>query len=111
MINCYQQCDLFILPNRTIDQDIEGFGMVLVEAQSCAKPVIAGDSGGTKETMLLGETGIIVDATNPLNISDAVVDILSNEQKSVNMGINGREHVLKSLDWKALVLRAKEIFV
>jgi phosphatidylinositol alpha-1,6-mannosyltransferase len=110
MINCYQQCDLFILPNRTIDQDIEGFGMVLVEAQSCAKPVIAGDSGGTKETMLVGETGIIVDATNPHNISTAVVDILANEQKLVSMGTKGREHVLKSLDWKALVVRAKELF-
>jgi len=59
MIQCYQQCDLFILPNRTIKNDIEGFGMVLVEAQACAKPVIAGDSGGTKETMLVGETGSI----------------------------------------------------
>lgn len=110
MINCYQQCDLFILPNRTIDQDIEGFGMVLVEAQSCGKPVIAGDSGGTKETMLVGETGEIVDATNPQNISAAVIEMLSDEKKLVSMGTKGREHVLNSLDWKALVIRAKDLF-
>lgn len=110
MINCYQQCDLFILPNRTIGQDIEGFGMVLVEAQSCAKPVIAGDSGGTKETMLVGETGIIVDATAAQNIADAVVNILADAQKLKEMGAKGREHVTQNLDWKALVCKANELF-
>jgi phosphatidylinositol alpha-1,6-mannosyltransferase len=110
MIECYQQCDLFILPNRTINNDIEGFGMVLVEAQSCGKPVIAGDSGGTKETMLLGESGFIIDATQPSNIASTVVGMLADEQKLKNMGIKGREHVLQSLDWKALVQKAKELF-
>ncbi len=54
LINAYQQCNVFILPNRTIQNDIEGFGMVLVEAQACGKPVIAGDSGGTSETLQAG---------------------------------------------------------
>ena len=53
LIECYQQCDLFVLPNRTVDGDFEGFGMVLVEAQACGRPVIAGNSGGTRETMLV----------------------------------------------------------
>ncbi|MHC4878863.1 MAG: glycosyltransferase family 4 protein, partial [Planctomycetota bacterium] len=56
MISCYQQCDLFALPNRQVGRDIEGFGMVLVEAQSCARAVLAGASGGTRETMRIGET-------------------------------------------------------
>ena len=47
LVNCYQQCDLFVLPNRQVGWDIEGFGMVLLEAQACGKPVIAGASGGT----------------------------------------------------------------
>jgi phosphatidylinositol alpha-1,6-mannosyltransferase len=111
MIHCYQQCDLFILPNRTIGNDIEGFGMVLVEAQSCGKPVIAGDSGGTKETLVDGQTGFIIDATESKNISVAVVNMLSDEQKLSDMGIQGREHVIQNLDWKALVLRANKLFV
>jgi phosphatidylinositol alpha-1,6-mannosyltransferase len=110
MIECYQQCDLFILPNRTIDNDIEGFGMVLVEAQSCGKPVIAGDSGGTRETMKLGESGLIIDATKASNIAIAMVDMLLDEEKLKGMGIKRREHVLQSLDWKALVFKAKELF-
>ncbi|WP_233267311.1 glycosyltransferase family 4 protein [Paraglaciecola sp. L3A3] len=110
MLACYQQCDLFILPNRTIDNDIEGFGMVLVEAQSCGKAVIAGDSGGTKETMLIGETGVIVDATQTSFIAESVSRLLVDESKLLAMGKRGRVHVVESLDWKALVIKAKELF-
>ncbi len=110
MIECYQQCDLFILPNRTIGQDIEGFGMVLVEAQSCGKPVIAGDSGGTKETMIVGETGFIVDATNSTKIASHVTELMISQKALEDIGSNGRTHVLLNLDWKVLVNKGKELF-
>ena len=45
LVACYQQCDLFALPNRQVGWDFEGFGIVLLEAQACGKPVIAGRSG------------------------------------------------------------------
>ncbi|MFT5923486.1 MAG: phosphatidylinositol alpha-1,6-mannosyltransferase [Paraglaciecola sp.] len=63
--------------------------MVLVEAQYFTKPVIAGDSGGTKETMLVGETERIVDATEPQNISHVIVDVFSDEQKLIEMRLRG----------------------
>ena len=110
MIECYQQCNLFILPNRTEGHDIEGFGMVLVEAQSCEKTVIAGDSGGTAETMIVGDTGYIVDCTDPTNISAKIVELISDEQKLIAMGKAGRKYVVNTLDWKAHSLRAKELF-
>lgn len=110
MIKCYQQCDLFILPNRTIGNDIEGFGMVLVEAQACAKPVIAGDSGGTKETMLLGESGYVIDCTSSALIADKINQHLGNPELLSKMGLVGRAHVEKELDWVAHVEKAKKIF-
>ena len=110
MLTCYQQCDLFILPNRTIDNDIEGFGMVLVEAQSCGKPVVAGDSGGTSETMKVGHSGTIIDATNPQNIAKEMINLFKDEQKLIAMGANGRKHVLQHLDWCALVREAEMLF-
>jgi phosphatidylinositol alpha-1,6-mannosyltransferase len=110
MIECYQQCNLFILPNRTIDQDIEGFGMVLVEAQSCGKPVVAGDSGGTSETMKVGYSGTIIDATNPQNIAKEIINMFIDEHNLISMGANGRIHVQQNLDWRALVCEAEVLF-
>ena len=102
MIQCYQQCDVFVLPNRTVGSDIEGFGMVLVEAQACERPVIAGDSGGTSETMLLDETGFIVDCTQPQVLADKIGDLLENDTLRESMGKAGRKHVQQTLDWPVL---------
>lgn len=110
MLTCYQQCDLFILANREVDGDFEGFGMVLVEAQSCGKPVIAGDSGGTAETMIPNETGLVIDATRPDNIADAVVGLLNDPDKLDRMGNKAVSWVRDNLDWEALVIQAKGIF-
>jgi phosphatidylinositol alpha-1,6-mannosyltransferase len=110
MIQCYQQCDLFILPNRTINNDIEGFGMVLVEAQSCGKVVIAGDSGGTRETMKLNDSGYIIDCTNPVLIAETVKSLLDNPDKLKAMGVTARQHIVDTLDWQAHVNRATKIF-
>lgn len=110
MIQAYQQCDVFILPNRTIGQDIEGFGMVLVEAQACEKPVIAGDSGGTAETMKIGETGFIIDCTQAEEISKTLISLLQDQEKKNNMGQKARKHVEVALDWKVHTQKAKKIF-
>ncbi|MBL4631741.1 MAG: glycosyltransferase family 4 protein [Paraglaciecola sp.] len=110
MIQCYQQSDIFILPNRTIDNDIEGFGMVLVEAQSCGKPVIAGDSGGTKETMCLNESGYVIDCTDEKLISTTIAKLLADPAKREKMGQIGRRHVESQLDWQAHVQKARLLF-
>lgn len=110
MIKCYQQCDVFILPNRTEGQDIEGFGMVLVEAQACSKPVIAGDSGGTKETLIPEQTGLIIDATDTGVIADAVCGLLQSPERIEAMGKAGREHAVKHFDWDQAAVNAAAIF-
>ncbi len=109
LIRCYQQCDCFILPNRTIGNDIEGFGMVLVEAQACSKPVIAGDSGGTAETMVIGETGAIIDCSTPQHIVTGLTKVL-NDTDLKEYGERGLAHVKRTLDWQAHVAKAKELF-
>lgn len=110
MIQAYQQSDVFILPNRTIGNDIEGFGMVLVEAQACGIPVIAGDSGGTKETMLLEQSGLVIDCTNAEVICSTVAKLLADPEYSKQMGKVGRQHVESELDWQAHVQKASLLF-
>ncbi|OZG73434.1 glycosyl transferase family 1 [Hahella sp. CCB-MM4] len=111
MLQCYQQCDVFVLPNRTVGRDIEGFGMVLVEAQACAKPVIAGDSGGTAETMKVGETGYIVDCTSPAPLARQIIEVLSNLEQRKSMGAAGRQHVEQNLDWSKLAEQARQLML
>jgi phosphatidylinositol alpha-1,6-mannosyltransferase len=82
----------------------------LVEAQSCGKPVIAGNSGGTRETFIEGETGIIVDATDAQSIAKAVTQLLCADKTLLEMGEKGRVHVINSLDWKALARQAYTLF-
>ncbi len=110
MIQAYQQCDVFSLPNRTVGQDIEGFGMVLVEAQACAKPVIAGDSGGTAETMIVDKTGFIVDCTQPGPLANKLIELLKNSKQCADMGSAGREHAKSTLDWKVHTALASKLF-
>lgn len=99
LLACYQQCDLFILPNRTINNDIEGFGMVLVEAQACAKTVVAGHSGGTVETLRDGETGFIIDCDNADNLRDGLVPIIEREDLT-SIGQAGNEFVRSMFSWE-----------
>lgn len=110
MIRCYQQCTVFALPNRTEGSDIEGFGMVLAEAQACARPVLAGDSGGTRETMRVGETGLIVDCTAPGPLAEALTGLLDSPEQLRSMGLAGREHVQAELDWPVHVGKARALF-
>lgn len=110
IIKCYQQCDVFILPNRTVGRDIEGFGMVLVEAQSCGKPVIAGDSGGTAETMIVGESGVVIDCTSVSTIVDNIVPILNDKDLANRMGEKGQRYVKENLDWGSLSQQAIRLF-
>jgi len=84
--------------------------MVLVEAQACGKPVIAGDSGGTKETMLVNQSGFVIDCTDAQLISSTVAKLLADPEGSVQMGKIGRKHVESELDWQAHTQKACLLF-
>ncbi len=108
--HCYQQCDLFALPNRTDGADVEGFGMVSMEAQSCQKPALVGNSGGTPETVLDGETGVVVDCTNPELISEQTVRLLCDREILASMGQKARHRVVEQFDWKSIMETSSQIF-
>ncbi|MDA1017517.1 MAG: glycosyltransferase family 4 protein [Planctomycetota bacterium] len=110
MVQCYQQCDLFALPNRQVGRDIEGFGMVLLEAQACGRPVLAGKSGGTSETMDIPRTGVVLPCEEPVQIAEQVVELLLNPERLESMGAAGREWAEQEFDWSALSRRAADLF-
>lgn len=110
LLDCYRQCDLFVLPNRRVGADIEGFGMVLVEAQACGRPVVAGDSGGTAETMDVPHTGRIVSCDGPDALAETVAQLLGDADLRARMGVQARRWACKHFDWNALGRQAADLF-
>jgi phosphatidylinositol alpha-1,6-mannosyltransferase len=110
LVECYQQCDVFVLPNRRLGNDVEGFGMVLLEAQACGKPVIAGNTGGAYETMDVGRSGYVVDIDDIGALATSVASVLSQPDLCRSMGEAARARVVAYFDWDALACAADAIF-
>ena len=72
----YNACDLFAMPNRDINGDTEGFGLVFMEANACAKPVIAGLAGGTGSAVEDGNNGLRVDGERVEAVEESIAQLL-----------------------------------
>jgi phosphatidylinositol alpha-1,6-mannosyltransferase len=96
----YEACDIFVLASREISErgEVEGFGIVFLEAAAAAKAVIAGNSGGVPEAVIDGKTGILVDPLDSEGIAACIVRLLQDEKTRVTMGNNGRERVTQELN-------------
>jgi phosphatidyl-myo-inositol dimannoside synthase len=110
LIEAYQQCDLFALPNIEVAGDIEGFGIVLLEAQACGRPVVAGRSGGTAETMRDGETGVIVDCRDVPVLTATVRELLCDDLRREQMGEAAHRWIIARFDWNVLCPTALRTF-
>lgn len=107
---CYRHCDVFVLANRQIGCDVEGFGMVLLEAQACGVPVIAGRSGGSPETLIDGVTGLVVDCTAPEGLAAALTSLLGDPARRLAMGEAARRLVEERFDWESVMAGAGWLF-
>lgn len=79
LLNYYQSADIFTMPNITLaDGDTEGFGLVFLEANACAKPVVGGQAGGAIEAIIHNETGFLVDGYNKSEIASALLKLMND---------------------------------
>lgn len=107
----YQACDVFALVSRAIpvSGEVEGFGIVFLEAAACAKPVVASKSGGIPDAVRDGVTGILVEPHDEKAVSDALLRILSDADLAARLGENGRTRVEESFTAESLGRRLGEI--
>ena len=91
----YNAADVFVMPNRKEGTNVEGFGIVFLEANACGKPVIGGCSGGAVDAIADGESGYLVDPYSPPAIAGAAVRLLTDFALARRMGVRGREWVQK----------------
>ena len=94
--------DVFAMPCRSRfgGLEVEGLGIVYLEASSCQLPVVVGKSGGAPNAVLDGKTGVTVDGENLLVISEAIIDLLSDSKKRQKMGAAGREWIINEWSWE-----------
>jgi phosphatidylinositol alpha-1,6-mannosyltransferase len=105
----YAACDLFAMPNRDIDGDTEGFGLVFLEAASTGKPAVAGIAGGTGSAVVDGATGLRVDGENIEAITRALARLLADPAEAARMGLNGRMRVLDNFTHQRRVDQLREL--
>lgn len=97
----YRAGDVFAMPcrNRLGGLEVEGWGNVFIEAAACGRPVVVGDSGGARESLVDGATGILVDGANVAEVADVVATLLSDPPLAEAMGRAGRTRVEAHFTW------------
>lgn len=105
----YNACDVFVMPNREINGDTEGFGMVFVEAAACGKVAISGRAGGTGDAVTDGVTGLRVAAEDFENVCASIATILSDERMASKLASKARERAEMLLSWDAVAKKTAEL--
>jgi phosphatidylinositol alpha-1,6-mannosyltransferase len=97
----YAAGDVFAMPCRTRRRglDVEGLGIVYLEASATGLPVVAGDSGGAPDAVLPGRTGYVVPGRDRQILVDRLVTLLSDRELAARMGAAGREWVCQEWHW------------
>jgi phosphatidylinositol alpha-1,6-mannosyltransferase len=106
----YNACEAFVLLTRS-DWDapnVEGFGLVFLEAAACAKPSIAGRSGGIPDAVQSGRTGWLVDPTDDRAIAAAMLEALARPQEARARGEAARARAVASFGWDRMAGRMLE---
>jgi phosphatidyl-myo-inositol dimannoside synthase len=107
----HAMADVFAMPCRTRGSglDVEGLGIVYLEASATGVPVVAGRSGGAPESVRDGETGLVVDGWDVGAIAAAVGDLLADPQRAAAMGAAGRQWVVENWQWRTKARRLSEL--
>jgi len=107
----YAMADVFAMPCRTrgAGLDVEGLGIVFLEASASGVPVVAGTSGGAPETVIEGETGHVVDGRSHDQIVEVIAGLLADPGRARRMGQAGRECIVRDWSWDTHTARLSDL--
>ena len=93
--------DVFAMPSRSrfFGLEVEGLGIVYLEASACGVPILAGASGGAPDAVLEGETGLVVDGKNTDAIADSIIKLLNDAPLRQRMSVRGRQWAAEEWNW------------
>lgn len=105
MPELYNACDIVVLPSI-----FEPFGMVLVEAMACGKPIVGSKVGGIKDIIEDGENGFLTQPRNTQQLAGKIEILLFNEDLRTKFGRKGREKSIENFSYKAVAKKALNIY-
>lgn len=104
----YSLCHLIVLPVLPVTDDVEGFGIVLLEAAAAGKPAVATRVGGIPDAVEDGKSGILVEPADYAALSRATIKLLREEKVRVSLGEYGRKRVREHFGWEIVVRQYDE---
>jgi len=103
--------DIFAMPSRSrlAGLEVEGLGIVYLEASACGLAVIGGQSGGAPDAVLECATGFAVDGTSSAAIAQAAISLLSQPELAARLGARGREWIVEQWQWERWSTRFNQL--
>lgn len=105
----YNVADVLVAPFREIGRDMEGFPLVVQEAQACGLPVVSTNSAGVPELVEDGKTGLIVQTNSPKRIAESIRLLYEDERLRTDLANESRKKAEKFLDWKIVIKKIDRI--
>lgn len=105
----YHACDLVILPAQASREDVEGFGIVLLEAAAAGKPAVSTRVGGIPDAIEDGRSGVLIDAGDYAAMADVAIDLLSDDSLRQRLGDRARQRALAEFSWERIVQRHEAV--
>ena len=105
----YSAADLFVMPAREDPPDVEGFGLVFLEANACGTPVIGARTGGIPDAVQDGETGLLVPPSAPDRLAEAALQVLTDPEWAGTLGQRGRRRAVHEASWTHIADRIYDL--
>ncbi len=107
----YGSAHVFLMPSRLPPEGGgEGFGIVYLEAGARGLPVVAGNVAGALDAVVHGETGLLVDPTDPAAVAGAAVELLQSPERAATMGRNGATHA-ERFAWPVIAGQVEQVLL
>ena len=106
----YAECDVFVMPSKRLVHDVEGFGMVFLEAALFKKPAVGTWSGGIPEAVIDGKTGLLVKPEDVEALKNALRLLLTNEELARKLGENAYKRVMAEFTWEKATIKFLKMY-
>jgi len=108
IVEYYNKCDAFVLPSISAKQ--EGFGIVLLEAMACEKPIITTGIVGVANEAIDNNAGIVVPTKDTKMLANAIIKVLEDDNTAKMMGKNGRKLVENKYSWEKVAKMMDDVY-